>query len=70
MDKEREEGMVSIDFVLPEGRPSVRQFSRIGFEGMSKRIAELRAWFPEGMTSAKDRWQSKRHIEFTLDGEE
>lgn len=58
----------SLDLPMPTGWELFRsRILRALLSQMMRRCRELRLWFPEGLPTEEDRWQTKRHVAFCLE---
>jgi hypothetical protein len=57
---------VSLDLNLPESPDFVSLPPLVSFEEMSRRIRQLRVWFPAGIPTPAERWEARIRVEFTL----
>jgi hypothetical protein len=62
----RDAARSSLDFDMPDPEGCTSLPTWVSLERMMKGIREMRAWFPDGIPTAEERWQAKTTQEFKL----
>lgn len=56
----------SLDFDLPDPEGFASLPTEVSLERMLRGIRQMRAWFPDGIRTAEERWQAKSIAPFEL----
>jgi len=62
----RDRGRPRLDFDLPDVESFRPLPTNVSLERMQQGIQQARAWFPDGIPTAEERWSAKTDVEFRL----